>query len=334
MPRVGPTKYEPLERWLRQHAGPRVTLTFARVEEIIGAKLPPSGHRWEALWRGTTLGRPGGAIAAAGWRVERIDWPGETVHLLRDGRARPSATPAPAPLRDDHDPDAAFDPSSIVVERMDGGPRLVIDDAAALAYDFFRLDASSVGPNAYDAQIGKTDPDRITTADVTAINTTMRARSPHSAWESLTSAGSLPWLAAIPPQASLLGASDDEWRALRDAAEAAFVAGIGPHRNLSVATKVLHLKRPRFFPVLDSLVIEQLGGVGRPAIAILEHVRRVGRDNLEALAIIAGMLEKVHIRRSDVRILDVLLWSTHPAAGLAAKLGRWEHRIARRRADR
>jgi hypothetical protein len=30
-----------------------------------------------------------------------------------------------------------------------------------------------------------------------------------------------------------------------------------------------------------------------------------------------------------VRILDVLLWSSHPAAGLAPKLAGWRHEVRR-----
>lgn len=217
---------------------------------------------------------------------------------------------------------------SVEVDRLDGGPRLIIEKAQLLAYDFFRLDDSSVGAKAYDQQVGKSDPNRITTTDVVAINTTMRARSPHTAWESLTAAiEPLPWLAAIPTKASLFRMSGAEWQTLRPLLEDALAASIGPYRNLSVASKVLHLKRPSLFPVLDSLVIQQIGGVGCPAIKLLDHVRHVGGTNLNALATIAAALRGVSIIRSEVRILDALLWSSHPAAGLASKLGTWEHRV-------
>ena len=41
--------------------------------------------------------------------------------------------------------------------------------------------------------------------------------------------------------------------------EAAFAAMCGPYRGLSVVSKMLHLKRPRLIPLLDALVVEQLG---------------------------------------------------------------------------
>jgi hypothetical protein len=214
----------------------------------------------------------------------------------------------------------------IRVQRLDHGPDLVIEDAQRLAYDFFTKDASSVGPKAYDAQVGKSDPHRITTADVVAINTTMRARSPHSAWVLLTDAiEAQPWLAILPEDLDLFRMTDDEWRSASSALEAALAATIGPYRNLSVATKVLHLKRPRLFPVLDSLVIQQLGGLGREHIELLGHVRSVGRANGESLASIEASLRASDIRRTKVRILDAMLWSSHPSAGLAGELGEWEH---------
>ena len=69
----------------------------------------------------------------------------------------------------------------LVVRRLDGGPRLVIEDPYELALDFFSKDPSSVGREAYDAWVGKTDPVRLVADDIYAINRTMRARSPHTA---------------------------------------------------------------------------------------------------------------------------------------------------------
>jgi hypothetical protein len=102
-------------------------------------------------------------------------------------------------------------------------------------------------------------------------------------------------------------------------------SAVAPYRNLSVATKVLHLKRPHLFPVLDSLVAQQIGGVGRPAMELMDHIRAVGRANQEALLLIDASLDEVGIRRTAVRILDALLWASHLAAGLAPRLRRWRH---------
>lgn len=223
---------------------------------------------------------------------------------------------------------------AIVIERMDGGPRLVIEEPGALAFEFFSTDPSSVGPDAYDQRAGRGDRNRITTGDIRAINQTMRARSPHSAWEPLTAAADeLPWLAAINVEWDLIGTGDEPWQDAggADRLAAAIEASVGPYRRLSVATKVLHLKRPRLFPVLDSLVIELIGGlafVPRPAKLLL-HLREQGRANLTTLTAIKADLaaQDQPLERSLVRILDALLWSSHPAAGIAATLGDWEHRM-------
>lgn len=221
--------------------------------------------------------------------------------------------------------------TTVVVRRMDGGPDLVIESAELLAYDFFTTDESAVGDKAYDAQVGKGDPDRITVADVVAINTTMRARSPHTAWEALTAAPEpLPWLSSIPVDAGLFREDDKRWSELRPLLTAALEQAVGPYRNLSVATKVLHLKRPHLFPVLDSLVVQQVGGAGRKPANPLDHLRAVGRANRNALWLIDAHLDKVGIRRTPVRVLDALLWASHPAAGLAPRLGRWLHIVTPR----
>ena len=104
---------------------------------------------------------------------------------------------------------------------------------------------------------------------------------------------------------------------------------VGDHRGLSVATKLLHLKRPELVPILDSLVVDQLGGRGKDGASLIEHVRREGRQNLGALQRIQRELatlvgaDGLPIDRTLVRILDVLVWATHPAAVLYAILGSW-----------
>lgn len=216
----------------------------------------------------------------------------------------------------------------IVIRRLDGGPSLIVEGASSLAYAFFSKDPSSIGPESYDGRAGHGDPFRITTDDIRAINQTMRARSPHTAWEVLTSAGLLPWLSALDPSWDLVELPDREWERLGCTAllEVAFAAAIAPHRNLAVATKVLHLKRPSLFPVLDLLVVQQIGGVGRPPIALLLHLRAEAQRNRLALHRVQTNLQKAHITRTQIRILDALLWSSHPGAGIAALTG-WERVI-------
>jgi hypothetical protein len=52
--------------------------------------------------------------------------------------------------------------------------------------------------------------------------------------------------------AQLLGDRDWERFGCTALVEAAFAAAIAPYRQLVVVTKMLHLKRPLLFPVLDA----------------------------------------------------------------------------------
>jgi hypothetical protein len=221
-----------------------------------------------------------------------------------------------------------LDDLPVVIRRLDGGPSLIVEEASSLAYAFFSRDPSSIGPKAYDGRAGHGDPDRITTDDVRAINETMRARSRHTAWEALTSAGPLPWLAALDPSWDLVELPDRDWERFGCTAllEAAFAAAIAPYRQLAGATKMLHLKRPSLIPILDLLVVEQIGSVGRSPIDLLLHLRTEAQLNRSALHQVQTNLQKAHITRTLVRILDALLWSSHPGAGIAALTG-WERVI-------
>jgi Family of unknown function (DUF6308) len=217
----------------------------------------------------------------------------------------------------------------LVVRRIGGGPSVIVEDAPLLAHAFFTSDPSSVGPEAYDQRAGRGDPNRITTDDVRTVNRTMRARTPHDAWQPLTSAGPLPWLDALDPSWDLIELPDLDWERLGCTAllEAVFAAAEARHRSRAVATKVLHLKRPLLIPILDSLVVQQVGGARRPAVDVVLHLRAEGRRNRVALRQIQASLEQAQITRPLVRILDALLWSSHPAAGIAASLTGWERVI-------
>ncbi len=81
-------KYAPLTRWLHEYPENRVTLSFTRVEEIIGASLPASSYDHIAHWRGKGEGRPGGAITAARWTVDILDQSRRSVTLSRSRSAR------------------------------------------------------------------------------------------------------------------------------------------------------------------------------------------------------------------------------------------------------
>jgi hypothetical protein len=85
------------------------------------------------------------------------------------------------------------------------------------------------------------------------------------------------------------------------------------------------MKRPRLVPILDSLVVETVGGdVGEYPTAtdvLVDHIRLVARDNGVALADIQSRLSGLPIQPSRVRILDAILWTAHPQSSLHAALG-------------
>lgn len=218
-------------------------------------------------------------------------------------------------------------PVRIVVERRDGGPDLVIEAAERLALTFFRRDPSALGPNSYDAWSVLTPRDRIVREDISAINRTMAARSPYKWWTKLMDdAGPVTWLTAVDEAWDLVDLSDGSWEAFGVTAllAAALAATIGKGRDLAVATKVLHLKRPRLIPVCDSLVLQQTGIRGGLPVGAITHLRTVGQRNSVALREIQSVLSLYGIERSLVRILDALLWTSHPASALAKDLHGWE----------
>jgi hypothetical protein len=100
-----------------------------------------------------------------------------------------------------------------------------------------------------------------------------------------------------------------------------------------------HHRLPRYYiPVdlkaaggvlaLDSLVVQQVGGTGEPASRLLDHIRHLGRLNGPTLRAIGSDLAAEGRQRSEIRILDALVWASHPAASLEFELGQWERRVA------
>jgi hypothetical protein len=208
------------------------------------------------------------------------------------------------------------------VERLDG-EELVLD-GLGLARAFF---AEDEGESSFDSLAGTGNPDRIELVDVVTMNRTARARSPHTAWAGLIDADA-PWLSALAPDLDLIEPGDRRWKAADGDAlvTAALRATIGPGRGMAVATKLLHLKRPCLFPMLDRFVAEMLGAAlpesgadearAATAAALTLAIRREGRRNLKELRGVQARLAEDGKRTSLVRIFDAVLWSSHPAAGL------------------
>ena len=72
------SKYSPLADFLKECPHHEVTLTFAKIESILGADLPPSAYAGKDFWRNNTNShsRPSGpGWVSAGWEVvvESVD---------------------------------------------------------------------------------------------------------------------------------------------------------------------------------------------------------------------------------------------------------------------
>lgn len=191
------------------------------------------------------------------------------------------------------------EPVHLEIERLTGEP-LVIENADRLAEAFFSLDRSSQGADSYDAYTQQTPPNHIEEADVDRINGLMRARSEKEMWEGLLAEPHLDWLAALDPGWDLL-MPDEQWAETTEAVTSALIAITGPYRNVSVSTKILHLKRPALIPVLDELVIQNIGGkyyTGKftqrraaRSLSHIEHLRGQALASRDALIEIRSRLQ-------------------------------------------
>ena len=84
-PRKLGTKYSPLSRYLA-HRAPytdRVTLTFTKIEEIIGAELPSSALHYQHWWTNSPSRTHAQAWLDVGWMVENVDLDSRMVVFRR-----------------------------------------------------------------------------------------------------------------------------------------------------------------------------------------------------------------------------------------------------------
>lgn len=122
-------------------------------------------------------------------------------------------------------------------------------------------------------------------------------------------------LRAIVPQASLAGvATEVPWPALRELFDAfADLPGVG----FAKMTKALHPKRPALIPLLDSVVQRYLAdddrkaavGFAEDAIRLVRGYKRDLDRNRVAVRAIRRELTKRKYGLTEVRILDLLIWS-------------------------
>ena len=122
-------------------------------------------------------------------------------------------------------------------------------------------------------------------------------------------------LRAIAPDASLAGiANSVPWLPLRRLLDAfADIPGIG----FSKMTKALHRKRPELIPLLDSVVQRYLGDddpgpqapYGERGLALVRGYKRDLDRNRAALRAVRREVARRDYVLTEVRILDLLIWS-------------------------
>src|SRR5437879_5330039 len=198
-------------------------------------------------------------------------------------------------------------------------PDLIAQHPWATVERFFTRDRSSAGPRSYDAYViaGGSPPNRVIEADVSAINVTMGARSPHRDWNTLIKRGDLPQLKALRKDLDLFQTPDTVWARERvpDRLAALFKAVIGKGIGIARATKLLHIKRPALVPICDSYVLSLMGipNVGADSgVALVEHLRSVRNELLPALLECQVRLRQQGFDRTLARIIDSLIWSAYP----------------------
>jgi hypothetical protein len=125
-------------------------------------------------------------------------------------------------------------------------------------------------------------------------------------------------LKRIPPDCDL--ADDDvPWNHLTELFDATIMKGV----RLARATKILHKKRPRLIPILDSVIQKYASKMpheaslddddAKRAIASCRVIKKDLQSNRQALQAIQSNLKGIaidnkRIELSRVRILDILIW--------------------------
>jgi hypothetical protein len=101
MHKRGASKYRPLTAYLQAQRGDRVPMSFADIERVIGAKLPPSADSHRAWWSNNpTNNVMTSAWLDAGFESERVDLSARqlTFRRARDAAANTARGNAMAPL--------------------------------------------------------------------------------------------------------------------------------------------------------------------------------------------------------------------------------------------
>lgn len=94
------SKYEALGQFLKSRREERVPMTFAEIERVIGAPLPPSAHKHRPWWSNngdnSALTR---AWLDAGYKSEQVDMAGQKLVFRRIEGPRALSATGQHPLR-------------------------------------------------------------------------------------------------------------------------------------------------------------------------------------------------------------------------------------------
>lgn len=89
------SKYESLGQFLKSRREERVPMTFAEIERVTGAPLPPSAHKHRPWWSNNGTNSALTRVwLDAGFKSEQVDMEGQKLVFRR---ISPPNAPAPAP---------------------------------------------------------------------------------------------------------------------------------------------------------------------------------------------------------------------------------------------
>lgn len=166
--------------------------------------------------------------------------------------------------------------------------------------------------------------DNLSQGDITAANELAAMIDRYDKTESsrlLSHDRSISNLLSPIPNTDIFAFTDEEWLKLRRnirklLAEFLSIKGIG----LAKATKILHLKRPNLFPVVDSFVIKFLLGTDISGfeksrqldigLKALDKAREIITNQKFEFEELAEQTSDLPIALTPVRMFDILCWTT------------------------
>jgi hypothetical protein len=161
----------------------------------------------------------------------------------------------------------------------------------------------------------------ITKDDLESANN-LYARMRQADFKRILGSPEIPTMLAALGDPELGMTTDEEWESTKELVRPLLAAFLSIHNvKLAKTMKVLHLKRPHLFPILDSFVVKFLTGndieenwfseeeLLRIGMDSLEISRRDIRNNWAAFADLQGRLADLPVPLTTVRLYDILCWS-------------------------